>query len=78
MELIELPTHAVTHNTAGGSMGSMEKAAAMQNGEEGGGGDRQAVTGLKKKGALWSLVNAWFGCLIFCMHAGLSSCLTGF
>ncbi|KAI0247539.1 MAGE family-domain-containing protein, partial [Lactifluus subvellereus] len=45
MELVELPTRAAMHDAAGGSTG--REKAGTQNGEEG--GDRQAVTGLKKK-----------------------------
>ena len=48
MELVELPTRAAAHDAAGGPTG--KEKAGTQNGEEG--GDRQAVTGLKKKGAV--------------------------
>ena len=53
MELVELPTRAATHDTAGGATGKdkTQEKAATQNGD-GGAGDRQAVTGLKKKGAV--------------------------
>jgi hypothetical protein len=55
MELVELPTRAATHDTvaaAGGASGrdrTQQEKAGTQNGDEGA-GDRQTVTGLKKKG----------------------------
>jgi hypothetical protein len=50
MELVELPTRAATHDTAAAAGGAAGKDRT-QNGDEGA-GDRQAVTGLKKKGAV--------------------------
>jgi melanoma-associated antigen len=58
MELVELPTRAATHDTVatdGAAMGrdkTQQEKARTQNGDEGS-GDRQAVTGLKKKGAVF-------------------------
>ena len=57
MELVELPTRAATHDTATADSGTtgrdrtQQEKAGTQNGDEGA-GDRQAVTGLKKKGAI--------------------------
>lgn len=53
MELVELPTRTATHDTAGGATGKdkTQEKAGTQNGDEGA-GDRQAVTGLRKKGAV--------------------------
>jgi melanoma-associated antigen len=53
MELVELPTRAATHDitAGGGSTTNKERAPGTtetQNTREG--GDRQAITGLKKKG----------------------------
>lgn len=54
MELIELPTRTATHDTAGNGTGrgkAQEKAGTQNGAEEDGiAGDRQAVTGLRKKG----------------------------
>ena len=56
MELIELPTCTATHNTAGGATGKnkTQEKVVMQNGDEGA-RDRQAVTGLRKKGVVYVL-----------------------
>lgn len=57
MELVELPSRTATHDTAGGATGRdkpPQEKAGTQNGDEGA-GDRQAVTGLKKKGAVYVL-----------------------
>ena len=57
MELVELPTRGATHDTAaaaGGTTGrdkTQKEKKGTQNGNEGA-GDRQAVTGLKKKGVV--------------------------
>jgi MAGE family len=77
MELVELPTRAATHDmTAGGSSMTNKETADTQNAKEG--GDRQAVTGLKKKG-VYRVIDvvrplglrryAWFG---------LTVCVLGF
>jgi len=54
MELIELPTRAATHDTAGSGTGrgKTQEKAGTQNGaeEDDTAGGRQAVTGLRKKG----------------------------
>ena len=50
MELVELPTRAATHDTAAAAGGATGRDGT-QNGDEGA-GDRQTVTGLKKKGAV--------------------------
>jgi hypothetical protein len=53
MELVELPTRAAAHDSAGGGTGRGEKAGTQNGGEgEDGAGGRQAVTGLRKKGNL--------------------------
>ena len=54
MELVELPTRTATHDTAGGVAGKdkTQEKAGTQNGDEGA-GDRQAVTGLRKKGTVY-------------------------
>ena len=64
MELVELPTrgtamqqHDAVDKVQERARTQTQTQAQMQNGEEGGGGgggagDRQAVTGLKKKGAV--------------------------
>lgn len=56
MELVELPTRAAAHDTAGDGMGGgkTQEKAGTQNGVEGGdnAGGRQAVTGLRKKGTV--------------------------
>ncbi|KAF8465443.1 MAGE-domain-containing protein [Russula ochroleuca] len=50
MELVELPTRAAAHDSAGGGTGRGEKAGTQNGGEgEDGAGGRQAVTGLRKK-----------------------------
>jgi melanoma-associated antigen len=54
MELVELPTRAATHETAAAAGGATDKDRT-QNGEEGA-GDRQTITGLKKKGAVLHLL----------------------
>jgi hypothetical protein len=82
MELVELPTRAAAHDVPGGTGGGgatgKDKArekAGTQNGEEA--GDRQTVTGLKKKGAVptvhppfffpFSFVPEWTFWLIVCI-----------
>ncbi|KAI0252423.1 hypothetical protein BJV78DRAFT_1153766 [Lactifluus subvellereus] len=62
MELVELltRTRAATHDIAGGCTG--KEKAGTQNGEEG--GDRQAVTGLKKKGAVPTVSQGSKTCII--------------
>jgi hypothetical protein len=56
MELVELPTRAATHDTAGDGTGrsKTQEKAGTQNGGEGedNTGGRQAVTGLRKKGTV--------------------------
>jgi hypothetical protein len=56
MELVELPTRTATHDAAGGATGKdkTQEKAVTQNGDEGT-GDRQAVTGLRKKGVVYVL-----------------------
>ena len=51
MELVELPTRAAAHDATAGQDRSQDKAGT-QNGEHP--GERQMVTGLKKKGACHS------------------------
>jgi len=49
MELVELATRAATHDSAGA--GRDKAGTQTQEGEEGA-GDRQGITGLRKKGAV--------------------------
>lgn len=52
MELVELPTRAAAHDASSGATADQDKnqdKAGTQNGEHA--GERQTVTGLKKKGA---------------------------
>lgn len=62
MELVELPTRAAAHDTAGDGAvrGKTQQKAGTQNGgegEDGAGGGRQAVTGLRKKGTVLSPIH---------------------
>jgi hypothetical protein len=56
MELVELPTRAAAHDTAGDGTGrgKAQEKAGTQNGSEGedNAGGRQALTGLRKKGTV--------------------------
>jgi MAGE family len=62
MELVELPTRSATHDmTAGGSSTMNKETAETQNTKEG--GDRQAITGLKKKGVYRVIDVLFAGCL---------------
>jgi hypothetical protein len=61
MELVELPTRAAAQDPGGGTgRGKTQEKAGTQNGgeEEDGAGNRQAVTGLKKKGTVTRLIFA--------------------
>ena len=49
MELVELPTRAAAHDATAGQDKKSQDKAGTQNGEHA--GERQTVTGLKKKGA---------------------------
>ena len=59
MELVELPTRAAAHDASGAGQDKNQDKAGTQNGENA--GERQTVTGLKKKGAFVSRVCFFHG-----------------